>query len=255
MGFISFLDLRFVGRTGFSLLAFSVALIVAAPASHLEAQMFANPLFSSQDPYVTFWNGNYYYTESGNNQIQIRKSATLTGLKSQTPFIAWKSPWVGPNGHANLWAPEIHQIAGTWYIYFSADYQSTGNHRLYVLQGGSDPLDPYHVAPTGYPNGQLVESTGKWAIDPDVFYGADGQLYLTWSCAADGVGTPPQNLCLARMSDALHVASATFQISSPTESWETRTGPIQEGPIGFVHNGNTYLTYSASASRTPNDYT
>jgi GH43 family beta-xylosidase len=221
-----------------------------------QAQTFTNPLFSSQDPYVTFWNGNYYYIHApGHNQIQIIKSPTLTGLKSQTPYVAWTSPWFGPNGRANLWGPEIHQIQGRWYIYFSGDFQSNGQHRLYVLQGGSDPLNPYQVPDTGSPNGQLVESTGNWAIDPDVFIAADGQLYITWSCTAFEIATPPQNLCLARMSDPLHVSSATIQISSPTESWETRTAPINEGPIGFVRNGNTYLTYSASASWTPDDYT
>lgn len=252
MGPIYFLDQPIVRRThSYLLAAVAWALFASAIAN---GQTFSNPLFSSQDPYVTYWKGNYYYTESGNNSIQIRKSHTLTGLKPQTPYIAWKSPWVGPDGHANLWAPEIHQIDGTWYIYFAADYQSNGRHRLFVLQGGSDPLDPYHVADTGYPNGQLVESTGKWAIDPDVFYGADGQLYLTWSCTNDDIGKAPQNLCLARMKDALHVASATSEISSPTEPWERRTGLIEEGPIGFVHNGDTYLTFSASASWTPNDY-
>jgi GH43 family beta-xylosidase len=93
----------------------SVALSVV-PTVNVRAQMFSNPLFASQDPYVTFWKANYYYTESDNNEIKIRRSPTLTGLRSQTPYIAWKSPWVGPDGHANLWAPEIHQIAGFWYI-------------------------------------------------------------------------------------------------------------------------------------------
>jgi GH43 family beta-xylosidase len=255
MGLISFFDrLRVDYAHGFSLLALSIALL-APPAAQLQGQTFSNPLFSSQDPYVTFWNGNYYYTEAATNEIRIRKSPTLTGLKAQIPIVAWKSPWVGPDGHANVWAPEIHQISGVWYIYYAADFQTNGNHRLYVLQGGPDPMDPYVVADTGYPKGQLVESTGKWAIDPDVFYGADGQLYLVWSCTTDGTGTSPQNLCLARMSDALHISSATSQIASPTQAWETRGGPIEEGPIGFVHDGKTYLTYSASASWTPNDYT
>jgi GH43 family beta-xylosidase len=253
MGPISFLDRLWRVCRSFSLLGFSVVSLAFLTAP-VQGQTFSNPLFASQDPYVTYWNGSYYYTEAKNNQIVIRKSPTLTGLKTQTPQVAWKSPWVGPDGHANLWAPEIHQISGTWYIYYAADFQSNGNHRLYVLQGGSDPLDPYIVANTGYPKGQLVESTGKWAIDPDVFYASDGQLYLIWSCTADDSGTPPQNLCLARMSDALHISSATSQIASPTEAWETRSGPIEEGPVGFVRDGKTYLTYSASASWTPNDY-
>jgi GH43 family beta-xylosidase len=240
---------------GCACLFLRVILVATLFTGYAWSQTFVNPVFASQDPYVTLWQGNYYYTESAHNQIQIRKSPTLTGLKSQTPYIAWTSPWAGPDGRANVWAPEIHQIEGRWYIYYAADFQGDGRHLLYVLEGGSDPLDPYRVANTGTARGQLVESTGKWAIDPDVFYGADGNLYLTWSCTGDDVGKLPQNLCLARMSDALHVASATAQISSPTEPWEKRTGAIQEGPVGFVHDGNTYLSYSASASWTPNDYT
>jgi GH43 family beta-xylosidase len=252
MGPISFFDLTCIRqiRNRF----FFAALLVLPASTICHAQMFENPLFASQDPYVTYWNGNYYYSDSANNSIRIRKSASLTGFKTQTPYIAWKSPWIGQDGHANLWAPEIHQIDGVWYIYFSADFQSSGRHHLYVLKGGAHPLDPYSLADTGYPQGQLVESTGKWAADPDVFYAADGQLYLTWSCTTDDIGKAPQNLCIARMKDALHVGSATSQISTPTEAWEKRTGLVEEGPVGFVHNGNTYITFSASASWTPNDY-
>jgi GH43 family beta-xylosidase len=225
-----------------------------ASFSAANAQTFSNPLFPSQDPYVTFWEGNYYYTDAGNNGIHVTKSPTLTGLSSAPPLTVWTSPWVGPDGHANLWGPEIHQVNGKWYIYFSADYQSNGRHRLYVLEGGKNPLDPYQVANTGSARGQLVESTGKWAIDPDVFVGADNQLYLTWSCTNYDIGTTPQFLCLAPMADALHTAGPTVRISTPTESWETRTAAVEEGPIGFVHNGVTYITFSGSASWTPNDY-
>jgi GH43 family beta-xylosidase len=232
---------------------FFVVFLGAAIA--VPSQTFENPLFSSQDPYVTFWQGSYYYTESGHNQIRIRRAQTLIGLRAAKPEVAWTSPWVGFDGRANIWAPEIHQVGGRWYIYYAADFRSDGRHRLFVVQGGADPMDPYEVPDTGYPRGQIAESTGKWAIDPNVFYGADGQLYITWSCTGDDVGKAAQNLCLARMGDALHISSATLQVSRPEESWETRTGYIQEGPVGFVHDGKTYLTYSASANWTPNDYT
>jgi GH43 family beta-xylosidase len=240
-----------MGPVRFFYRSFFVLLFAALPAG---AQDFSNPLFASQDPYVTYWEGNYYYTQSGHNQIQVIKSPTLTGLKGQTPIVVWTSPLVGPDGHANLWAPEIHQVNGKWYIYFSADYDSSGRHKLYVLAGGTDPLDAYQVANTGAPNGQIVESSGHWAIDPDVFMGPDNQLYLIWSCTNYEVGTTPQYLCLARMQDALHTATATVQISVPSEPWETRTAPIEEGPIGFVHDGAAYVTFSGSASWTPNDY-
>lgn len=201
-----------------------------------------------------YWQGNYYYTDSGNCQIRIRKSATLAGLAAQTPQPVWTSYLRGPDGKANIWSPEIHIINGKAYLYFSADPNSDGQQRLYVLEGGSDPMGPYTPGDTGAPNGQIPESLGVWAIDPDVFYGTDGQLYMTWSCATDGIGTPPQSLCLARMSDPFHMGSATVRVASPTESWETRTAPIEEGPLGFTRGPTTYLTYSGSASWTNNDY-
>ncbi len=211
------------------------------------AQTFTNPLFPSQDPYVIRWQGNYYYSDADSDRIYLRRSPTLSGLSSQAPIPVWNAR-PGSGGLANVWAPELHLIGGRWYLYFAADHHSDARHRLFVLEGGSDPLDPYKLA------GQIVDSTGNWAIDPDVFFGADNQLYLTWSCTGDEFGRLPQNLCIARMSDPVHVASDTVQISSPVESWETRTGAIQEGPVGFVHAGSTYLTYSASASWTTKDY-
>ena len=218
------------------------------------AQTFQNPLFRSQDPYLQYWQGNYYYSESDGDRIYIRKSDSLTGLGKQPAAVVWTSPWKGWNGHAQVWAPEIHLVDGIWYIYYAADFATDGRHRLFILTGGADPLHAYSVANTGSPKGQLVESSGHWAIDPDVFYGPDHTLYLAWSCTDDDTGLVASSLCLASMSDALHTSSATVRISTPTEDWERRTGAIQEGPVGLVHNGTAYITYSASASWTTNDY-
>lgn len=220
----------------------------------LPGQSFTNPVITSQDPYLVRWLGDYYYSDSDGDTIYLRRSPTLTGLKQQVPRAIWTSPLRGRDGHANIWGPEIHEINGKWYIYFAADYHTDGRHRLYVLEGGTDPLGAYHVADTGAPNGQIVESTGRWAIDPNVFFGPDQNLYMTWSCTDDDIGKLPQSLCIARMSDALHVGSSTVRISSPTEAWETRGGAIQEGPVGFLHDGAAYLTYSANASWTTSDY-
>ena len=215
---------------------------------------FRNPVFRSQDPYIQFWNGKYYYSESDGDRISIRKSSSLSGLGAQTAKVIWTSPWKGWDGHANIWAPEIHFLDGKWYIYYAADFATDGKHRLYVLEGGEDPLDSYSIGNTGSPDGQLVESSGLWAIDPDVFYGPERILYLTWSCTDDDTGQKAQSLCLASMGDPLHLSSATTRISTPTEDWERRGGSIQEGPIGLMRDGATYITYSASASWTTNDY-
>lgn len=218
------------------------------------AEYVENPLFRGQDPYVTYEGGKYYYSESDGDSIYVRESAALSRLGAEPRRVVWTSPERGWDGHANVWAPEIHAIGDRWYLYFAADYHTDGRHRLYVLEAFS-PFGPYSPADTGAADGQLAESTGRWAIDPDVFTAADNRLYLVWSCTDDDIGKMPQNLCIARMRDPVHIESATTRLASPTEPWETRTGAIEEGPAGFVRNGIAYVTYSASASWTANDYT
>lgn len=137
---------------------------------------FRNPLFSSQDPSVAYSAGIYYYCDSDGDHIRIRSSRVLSALGQQRPRIVWTASKRGWDGHANVWAPELHQIAGVWYLYFAADYRTDGRHRLYVLVGGQDPFGPYSEGDTGAADGQLIESTDRWAIDPHVFTGVDGRL-------------------------------------------------------------------------------
>jgi len=229
-----------------------VALVLSLPA---RSATFANPLFAGGDPWVTRVGGVYYYSAShcGAADICIKRSRSLSGL-ARAPWIGvWShSPGNAPNAH-EIWAPELHHIGRHWYIYYAADDGNNDHHRLYVLEA-SRPEGPYAEASTGFPHGRLAESSGHWAIDPDVFTATDGRLYLTWSCTDHRDSRFPQRICLARMRDPLHVASAAVAISTPTRPWETRGKPIQEGPVGYTRAGRTYITYSGSASWIPDDY-
>lgn len=216
---------------------------------------FKNPLFHGGDPWVTRVDGIYYYSASncGVADLCIKKSGSLYGLA--------KARWIGvwthakesdPNAH-DVWAPELHHIDGRWYIYYAADAGDNDDHRLYVVSSAS-PDGPYVEADTGKPHGRLDDSTGHWAIDPNVFTAADGKLYLTWSCTNYRSSRFPQRICLAPLRDPLHVGGPTVFLSAPTEPWEKRGKPIQEGPVGYTRSGRTYITYSASASWISNDY-
>jgi GH43 family beta-xylosidase len=153
-----------------------------------------------------------------------------------------------------IWAPELHEIGGAWYIYYSADDGNNNNHRMFALVSNGGPYGPFHEAHTHLPHGQIAESTGDWAIDPDVFVAADGNLYLTWSCTDGHTASFPQSLCLARMQNPIELSSASVVLSSPNRPWELRGDPIEEGPVGYTRGGHTYITYSASASFIANDY-
>ena len=224
-------------------------------ASSSSSSTFKNPLFDGGDPWVTRVDGVYYYSASncGVADICVKQSATLSGLA--------RAPWIGvwthasdsdPNAH-EVWAPELHHIDGRWYIYYAADDGDNEHHRIYVLTSAK-PTGPFAPANTGTPHGRLDESTGHWAIDANTFTAADGKRYLTWSCTNSQGSAFPQRICLAPLRDPLHVGGPTVFISAPTQAWEKRGKPIQEGPVGYTRSGRTYITYSASASWIPNDY-
>jgi GH43 family beta-xylosidase len=230
-----------------------------AGADVADSGTFSNPVRSTtSDPYIVRY-GDYYYMTSTDGcdggYVCVWKSATLSGFGSATKYDVWQVP----SGQANsdeLWAPEIHYVDGHFYIYYTAGAGDA--HRMYVLSATSDdPTGSYTEADTGYANGQLYESSNQWAIDPDVFTGADGTLYLTWSGWASTSDTA-QRIYVAPMSDPLHVSGDRVLISSPTRPWETVGNPdesdsstvgyfpVNEGPVGFQHGGRTYITYSAS---------
>src|SRR5947209_3157654 len=70
----------------------NIAALVSLAAAH--GQTFQNPIFTSQDPFVVFDNGTYYYSESncGTASICIKTSPTLTGLATANWTGVWNAP-------------------------------------------------------------------------------------------------------------------------------------------------------------------
>ncbi len=231
-----------------SLLALVAGTTGAAGAPRTAAGTFTNPVVTNRsDPHIISSGGKYYYTSTdgcAGGYICVWSSATLTGLGSATRFTVFQIPGCPAANCAEVWAPEIHSINGAFYIYYTAGAGSA--HRLFVLKAKtSDPTGAYAEATTGAAHGQLTESSGLWAIDPDVFQTSDGKLYLTWSGWPDSSGSE-QNIYLAPMSDPLHVSGNRVLLSQPDRPWETAGLKVNEGPVGFQHGGKTFITYSGS---------
>lgn len=47
-------------------------------------------------------------------------------------------------------------------------------------------------------------------------------------------------------ADMCPVSGSIYTISQPTESWETVSYPVNEGPAALYYGGSTYISYSAS---------
>ena len=157
-----------------------------------------------------------------------------------------------------MWAPELHRIGERWYVYYAAGRAGPPyiHQRSGVLESvGGDPMGPYvdrGMLDTGDEIATLAEN--KWAIDVNVAQ-LGGQTYAVWSGWEREAGTDrtPQHLYIARMSNPWTIGSARVRISSPTESWERSTDPVdgldlQEGPTFLQRNGQTFIVYSTRES-------
>nr|WP_158305430.1 glycoside hydrolase family 43 protein [Opitutus terrae] len=192
----------------------------------------------AQDPHVLFHDGLYHYCESTPAGIFLRSAANFVDLARAPRRWVWTPPARGLMAK-NLWAPELHQLDGRFYIYFAADDGRNANHRMWVLSA-SDLGGPFLLV------GQL--ETGGWAIDGTVFP-LHGERYFVWS-GWPGRRNGQQNLYLARMRSPLALEGPRVLLTTPDQPWERRGLPLCEGPQVLQHHGRTFLVYSASGSWT-----
>ena len=258
--------------------AYFVIASLACSCAGAQTQAFVNPIIPhGADPSVVFAGGMYYSVSSGCHDkggaaICIRASASLEGLGKSAPVTVWRAPACSFNGSvpdcADIWAPQLDYLDGKFYLYYAADSKLRQNdHLLFALVPTvpGKPLEPWVEAPTGAPHGALkTDWKADWGIDPDVFEASDHHDYLLYSCRqtnASSRAAQSQSICLAAMSDPLHLqpdpltGKKVVELSVPTQPWETRTFPTEEGPFGFTHDGIDYILFSGSFSGTPDEYT
>jgi GH43 family beta-xylosidase len=207
---------------------------------------FTNPLKAQgPDPWLTYYQGFYYLaTTTWNNTITMRRSATLGGLASaadQTIFTLSR-----PNGAGTMWAPEFHLINGHWYLYYVAGQEpyNLGTQRIHVLESsGTNPLGPYSF------KADLLDPTqnNTWELDPSILQ-LNGKLYLLGTFYN---GSQPN--FIRELSNPWTAAGTRHVLSTPTYSWETVGGAVNEGAEVLQRNGKTFIVFSASHCSTP-DY-
>jgi GH43 family beta-xylosidase len=211
-------------------------LLAAQPAG------FDNPLGAGADPWVTYWDGNYYMVRSQGNSVWINRAASLEDIHqssghSQTT-LAWSAP-VGTSYSQQIWAPELHRMGSNWYIYVAASDGNNSTHRMQVLERiGDNPFGPFTRL------GQIGAATDRWAIDGTVF-DWNGVWYFVWS-GWPGSTDGQQNLYIAEMRNPWTLQSDRVLISTPQYAWEKNGLPINEGPEILIHDGQLHIIYSAS---------
>jgi GH43 family beta-xylosidase len=214
---------------------------------------FTNPVLpAGADPWVFFKDGFYYHMHTTARNLTVWKTRSIPDLQHAVKKVVWTPPESGPYAK-QIWAPEIHFLAGKWYIYFAADDGHNATHRTWVLENASpDPLQGEWIM-----KGKLTDATDRWAIDASVFENR-GRLYVMWSgweYETNGV----QNIYLAALKNPWTIEGPRVRISSPQYPWEKfgdlspnpETGDpahvdVNEGPQILKRGDKLFLIYSAS---------
>ena len=101
---------------------------------------YANPfILERADPFmIKADDGWYYFTASypmkrgddpeGYDRVILRRSKTVDGLREAEEITIWQAD-EKTHTHRFIWAPELHYIGGTWYIFYagSSDPKTIGH--------------------------------------------------------------------------------------------------------------------------------
>lgn len=152
---------------------------------------YNNPLTLNQaDPWVYHHSdGFYYYTATYHafDRLIIRKASSLEELQSAREYTLGTADtgWM-KNLYPHVWAPEIHFIEGSWYLFFTAGVEKNNvwSVRSHVAKcSGSDPLtDEWKLLGKIHATvpGGSEDIMTCFNLDGTVFE-ADGQWYYTWA--------------------------------------------------------------------------
>lgn len=224
-----------IGATG--------AAIAAATVLPLDTE---NPLVRQRaDPHINRHpDGRYFLTGSvpEYDRIVLRDATSLAGLATASERTLWVRPPSGTMG-GHIWAPEIHQVSGRWYIYFAAgDAGEPFRVRPYVLQAdGPDPMTANWAV-----RGRIFTQFDTFSLDATTFSHKNRQ-YLVWAQGEPGIDSG-SNLYISEMSDPSTLTGPQVRIAVPTATWETRGFKVNEGPSVIIRNGCVFIAFSASAT-------
>nr|BFE74231.1 hypothetical protein GCM10020092_075320 [Actinoplanes digitatis] len=116
----------------------------SATPAFAAAGTFRNPVGTGPDPFMTYFNGNYYLLMTEGDAIRIRRSRSVATLLNAPAIQVWRDTDPARNQH--VWAPELYRVNNRWYLYYTADNGVDENHRLFVLESaGDDPAKPVPV--------------------------------------------------------------------------------------------------------------
>lgn len=211
-------------------------------------------LVQAADPCVITVDDTYYMyatnAEFDGNTGYLKgwKSKNLSDWTELGPvFIPQRDAWA----INSLWAPEVIEKDGTYYMYYSGLNSETGKLGIGVATS-DNPEGPFKeiqgvIDGKQYSHKQMPIDFGFPCIDANPFIDDNGDVYLY--VALDQVSNK-SSIYVAKLKSNMVEIEEIFDgpIIEPSQDWESinLTNTWNEAPFLYKHNGKYYLFYSAN---------
>ena len=209
---------------------------------------------NAADPQIiTVGDTFYMYATNANSQgdcsyLQVWSSKNLTDWTNQGICYQPKRTNWSIDG---LWAPEVVEKDGVFYLYYSGWDIKRGGHQIGVATSNS-PLGPFEDYIGETANGYIdcTVSPIKFdfpVIDASPFVDDNGDAYLLFT--KDQVGGISSSYIAKLNDDMITIDYSTVTLLvEPSLDWEKEsvTSYWNEAPYMYKHDGKYYLFYSAN---------
>lgn len=210
------------------------------------------------DPFVTKGSdGWYYFTASypmygaddkeGYDRIILRRARTIAGLADAEEKTIWDEK-NSDKSFRFIWAPEIHEIGGRWYVLFAASGSENNVWDINchaIICKGNDPYSDKWIDKGKFTacEGDEFSFTG-FSLDMTYFECA-GSHYVAWAQKGGN-----SNVYLAKINpdEPWKTTTPAKLLTKPEYDWECVRIPVNEGPAVMLQGGKIFLAFSASAT-------